>query len=109
MYVPHLSPITGAKQDVQVARTEQTKPEKKLRDRSTDWPQPQKRKRAIEQLLSWNKDKCRRIATDFDRTSYDDLMDTTFALIPSGRSPATYRLVEALSAGALPVFIHQVR
>lgn len=35
-------------------------------------------------------------------------MNTTFALLPAGRSPATYRLAEALSAGALPVFIHQV-
>ncbi|CAM9123156.1 unnamed protein product [Ectocarpus sp. 6 AP-2014] len=39
--------------------------------------------------------------------SYGDLMNTTFALLPAGRSPATYRLAEALSAGALPVFIHQ--
>ncbi|CAB1113584.1 unnamed protein product [Ectocarpus sp. CCAP 1310/34] len=34
-------------------------------------------------------------------------MNTTFALLPAGRSPATYRLAEALSAGAIPVFIHQ--
>ena len=65
--------------------------------------------RKTKQLLSWNADKCRRFNRDYHTTSYDDLMNTTFALVPSGRSPATYRLAEALSAGALPVFIHQVR
>mmetsp|Transcript_23518 Transcript_23518/g.35359 ORF Transcript_23518/g.35359 Transcript_23518/m.35359 type:complete len:418 (-) Transcript_23518:174-1427(-) len=35
---------------------------------------------------------------------YDHLMNTTFALVPEGRSPATYRLNEVLAAGAIPVF-----
>ncbi|CAM9612904.1 unnamed protein product [Heterosigma akashiwo] len=35
---------------------------------------------------------------------YDYLMNTTFALVPEGRSPASYRLNEALAAGAIPVF-----
>lgn len=60
------------------------------------------------QLLSWNKELCQSSQKGYDETSYADLMNTTFALLPAGRSPATYRLGEALSAGALPVFIHQV-
>lgn len=60
------------------------------------------------QLLSWNKELCESSRKEYDRASYGDLMNTTFALLPAGRSPATYRLGEALSAGALPVFIHQV-
>ncbi|CAM9982432.1 unnamed protein product, partial [Pylaiella littoralis] len=60
-----------------------------------------------EQLLSWNKELCESSRKEYDRASYGDLMNTTFALLPAGRSPATYRLGEALSAGALPVFIHQ--
>ncbi|CAM9927262.1 unnamed protein product, partial [Heterosigma akashiwo] len=35
---------------------------------------------------------------------YDRLMNTTFALVPEGRSPASYRLNEVLAAGAIPVF-----
>lgn len=31
--------------------------------------------------------------------------NTTFGLVPSGRSPATYRLAEVMSAGAIPVFV----
>ncbi|CAN0075141.1 unnamed protein product, partial [Ectocarpus sp. 4 AP-2014] len=62
-----------------------------------------------EQLLSWNKAMCEAFQQEYnDSPSYGDLMNTTFALLPAGRSPATYRLAEALSAGALPVFIHQV-
>ncbi|CAM9123001.1 unnamed protein product [Ectocarpus sp. 6 AP-2014] len=61
-----------------------------------------------EQLLSWNKAMCEASQREYDSSpSYGDLMNTTFALLPAGRSPATYRLAEALSAGALPVFIHQ--
>ena len=50
---------------------------------------------------------CKRLKQEYDKTDYADLMNTTFALLPAGRSPATYRLGEALSAGAIPVFIHQ--
>lgn len=31
--------------------------------------------------------------------------NTTFGLVPAGRSPATYRLAEVMSAGAIPVFV----
>lgn len=60
-----------------------------------------------EQLLARNVDLCEGLKRAYDQTEYKDLMNTTFALIPSGRSPATYRLGESLFAGALPVFIHQ--
>ncbi|CAM9918875.1 unnamed protein product, partial [Hapterophycus canaliculatus] len=59
------------------------------------------------QLLTWNKALCESLRRDYDQVSFDDLMNTTFALLPAGRSPATYRLGEALSAGAIPVFVHQ--
>ena len=32
-------------------------------------------------------------------------MNTTFGLVPGGRSPGTYRLAEVMSAGAIPVFV----
>lgn len=51
-------------------------------------------------------DLCNRISHSYAEHDYADLMNTTFALIPSGHSPATYRLTEALSAGCIPVFIH---
>ncbi|CAB1104737.1 GT47 [Ectocarpus sp. CCAP 1310/34] len=61
-----------------------------------------------EQLLSWNKAMCEASQREYySSPSFGELMNTTFALLPAGRSPATYRLAEALSAGALPVFIHQ--
>lgn len=45
--------------------------------------------------------------------SYSELLNTTFALCPAGRSPASYRMSEALASGAIPVFLsgagrHQV-
>ncbi|CAN0464627.1 unnamed protein product, partial [Laminaria digitata] len=60
-----------------------------------------------EHLQSRNVELCESLQREYDKTGYGDLMNTTFALVPSGRSPATYRLGEALSAGAIPVFIHQ--
>ncbi|CAM9463743.1 unnamed protein product [Laminaria digitata] len=60
-----------------------------------------------EHLQSRNVELCEGLKRDYDKTDYGDLMNTTFALVPAGRSPATYRLGEALSAGAIPVFIHQ--
>ena len=36
---------------------------------------------------------------------YSDLMETTFGLVPAGRSPGTYRLAEVMSAGAIPVIV----
>jgi glucuronyl/N-acetylglucosaminyl transferase EXT1 len=35
------------------------------------------------------------------------LLNSTFALIPGGRSPGTYRLTETLMAGSIPVFVDQ--
>lgn len=49
---------------------------------------------------------CKELAQPYEEHDYADLMNTTFALIPSGHSPATHRLTEALSAGCIPVFIH---
>lgn len=37
--------------------------------------------------------------------NFIDLMNTTFALVPAGRQPASYRFTEVLSAGAIPVLI----
>ena len=34
-------------------------------------------------------------------------MNITFGLVPAGRSPATYRLAEVMSAGAIPVFVNR--
>ncbi|KAL3679788.1 hypothetical protein R1sor_022744 [Riccia sorocarpa] len=41
----------------------------------------------------------------FDKYDFVDLMNTTFSLTPAGRSGSSYRLVESLSAGAIPVLI----
>ena len=60
-----------------------------------------------EHLQSRHVELCEDLQREYDKTDYRDLMNTTFALVPAGRSPATYRLGEALSAGAIPVFIHQ--
>lgn len=49
---------------------------------------------------------CQDELEQYNMTTYGDLMNTTFALLPAGRSPATFRLGEALSSGAIPVFIH---
>ncbi len=37
--------------------------------------------------------------------SFTDLMNTTFGLVPAGVSPSSYRFIEVLSAGAIPVLI----
>lgn len=60
-----------------------------------------------EHLLPENIEFCERRKQEYAGEGYADLMNTTFALIPAGRSPATYRLGEALSAGAIPVFVHE--
>jgi hypothetical protein len=36
---------------------------------------------------------------------YTTLLNTTFALIPGGRQPASFRLNEVMAVGAIPVFI----
>lgn len=40
-----------------------------------------------------------------DAPSYSSLLNTTFALVPSGRSPASWRLNEVMAVGAIPVFL----
>jgi glucuronyl/N-acetylglucosaminyl transferase EXT1 len=41
----------------------------------------------------------------FDSYDYMELMNSTFALAPAGRSPASYRMFEIMSNGAIPVLI----
>lgn len=48
---------------------------------------------------------CDALNVTASRHEYDELMNTTFGLVPAGRSPATYRLAEVMSAGAIPVFV----
>lgn len=39
------------------------------------------------------------------RYDFFDLMNTTFALVPAGRQPNSFRFIEVLSAGSIPVLI----
>ncbi|BBN12147.1 protein MpGT47.14 [Marchantia polymorpha subsp. ruderalis] len=38
-------------------------------------------------------------------TTFNDLMNSTFGLVPAGIQPASYRFIEVLSAGSVPVLI----
>lgn len=58
-----------------------------------------------EHLLPENVDFCDALNVTASRHDYEHLMNTTFGLVPAGRSPATYRLAEVMSAGAIPVFV----
>lgn len=58
-----------------------------------------------EHLLPENLEYCQSLRDRYDNFGYSDLMETTFALVPSGRSPGTYRLAEAMGAGAIPVIV----
>ncbi|CAM9146099.1 unnamed protein product [Scytosiphon promiscuus] len=58
-----------------------------------------------EQLLPENVEYCSHAHKRFNSFDYERLMNTTFGLVPSGRSPGTYRLGEVMSAGAIPVFV----
>ncbi len=58
-----------------------------------------------EHLLPEYVDYCQRLKDTFHDYEYNDLMNTTFGLIPAGRQPATFRLAEVMSAGAIPVFV----
>lgn len=51
-------------------------------------------------------DLCTRLEDEYYKHDYADMLNSTFALIPSGHSPATRRLAETLAAGCVPVFIH---
>eukprot|EP00904_Undaria_pinnatifida_P007033 jgi/Undpi1/345/HiC_scaffold_1.g00341.m1 len=56
-------------------------------------------------LLEENIEYCKSLKQRYDNFDYNDLMNTTFGLVPGGRSPGTYRLAEVMSAGAIPVFV----
>lgn len=58
-----------------------------------------------EDLLSENVEYCQYLKDRYDDYEYSDLMDTTFGLVPAGRSPGTYRLAEVMGAGAIPVIV----
>lgn len=58
-----------------------------------------------EHLQEENVEYCQGLKNRFDQFDYDRLMNTTFGLVPGGRSPGTYRLAEVMSAGAIPVFV----
>ena len=58
-----------------------------------------------EHLLPEYVDYCQQLKDTYGDYDYDGLMNTTFGLIPAGRQPATYRLAEVMSAGAIPVFV----
>jgi hypothetical protein len=40
---------------------------------------------------------------------YADLMNSSFVLVPPGAQPASYRLLEVMSAGAIPVFLESTK
>ncbi|CAN0315169.1 unnamed protein product [Pylaiella littoralis] len=58
-----------------------------------------------EHLLPENVEYCKSLKDRYDDHDYGSLMNTTFGLVPSGRSPGTFRLGEVMSAGAIPVFV----
>lgn len=48
--------------------------------------------------------KCRTMQHAYDAMDYCNLLNnSTFAVIPAGRSPATYRFIESLRSGAVPI------
>ena len=47
-----------------------------------------------DQLKPENVEYCRHQSNTYEGYSYDDIMNTTFALVPAGRSPASFRLGE---------------
>ncbi|CAN0380846.1 unnamed protein product, partial [Ectocarpus fasciculatus] len=58
-----------------------------------------------EHLLPENAEFCQALKDQYEGYDYRSLMNSTFGLVPAGRSPATYRLGEVMSAGAIPVFV----
>jgi glucuronyl/N-acetylglucosaminyl transferase EXT1 len=51
------------------------------------------------------KAECEKDQSIYNHYKFDDLMNSTFGLIPAGRGPSSYRLLEVLSAGSIPVVI----
>ena len=58
--------------------------------------------------LPGNREMCDRMDTEYGATSYTDLMNTTFAIIPAGRSPATFRLGEVSVPGVFCFVVYFV-
>jgi len=53
-----------------------------------------------------NKSVCRELDRTFNlQPSYLDLLNSTFALLPGGLQPASFRMDEVMAAGSIPVFI----
>ncbi|KAG0585403.1 hypothetical protein KC19_2G008900 [Ceratodon purpureus] len=48
---------------------------------------------------------CEKDQLIYNEFKFDDLMNSTFGLIPAGRGPSSFRLLEVLSAGTIPVVI----
>ena len=48
---------------------------------------------------------CKEEQVMYDSHDYMELMNSTFALAPAGRSPASYRMFEVMSNGAIPILI----
>eukprot|EP00040_Diaphanoeca_grandis_P041519 m.6002 g.6002 ORF g.6002 m.6002 type:complete len:441 (+) comp4836_c0_seq1:101-1423(+) len=48
---------------------------------------------------------CKRDLENYNRYEYDDLTNTTFGLVPRGCGPSSYRLLEMLGLGVIPVVL----
>ncbi|KAJ7551420.1 hypothetical protein O6H91_06G014700 [Diphasiastrum complanatum] len=53
----------------------------------------------------WRGSKCDKDQAIFDSYEFVELLNSTFGLVPAGRSPASYRMLEVLSVGTIPVLI----
>ncbi|KAI5076779.1 hypothetical protein GOP47_0008844 [Adiantum capillus-veneris] len=49
--------------------------------------------------------KCEEDEAKYWNYTYKDLMNTTFGLVPAGRQASSYRMIEVLSAGVVPVLV----
>ncbi|MCO5564943.1 hypothetical protein L7F22_018613 [Adiantum nelumboides] len=48
---------------------------------------------------------CEEDEAEYGKYAYKELMNTTFGLVPAGRQPSSYRMIEVLSAGVVPVLV----
>lgn len=48
---------------------------------------------------------CNKNQKVYNNYSFGDLMNSTFGLAPAGRGPSSFRLLEILSAGSIPVLV----
>lgn len=58
-----------------------------------------------EDLLPNNVDFCQALKDRDQHHDYQQILNTTFGLVPAGRSPGTFRLAEVMGAGAIPVIV----